>query len=74
MAAELGKRFNLSTALKQGMLPVVWGAQNPNQTLEAYNGLYLREEIQMEGLVRDIGGFARFLETMSFSHGRRTQP
>ena len=30
---------------------------------------YLKEEIQMEGLVRNIGNFARFLEAMSFSHG-----
>ena len=68
MAAELGERFDLSVALKQGMLPVVWGAKDPNQTLLAYNGLYLREEVQMEGLVRDVGAFARFLEAMSFSH------
>ena len=68
MAAELGERFNLSIALEQGMLPVVWGAKDPNQTLAAYNGLYLREEVQMEGLVRDVGAFARFLEAMSFSH------
>ncbi len=68
MAAELGERFDLSIALKQGMLPVVWGAKTPDQTLAAYNGLYIREEVQMEGLVRDVGAFARFLEAMSFSH------
>lgn len=28
MASELGKRFKLSTALRQGMLPVVWGANS----------------------------------------------
>ena len=69
MAAELGERFDLSIALKQGMLPVVWGAKDPSQTIAAYNGLYLQEEVQMEGLVRDVGAFARFLEAMSFSHG-----
>lgn len=68
MASELGKRFKLSTALRQGMLPVVWGAEDPTAVLEAYNALYLHEEVQMEGLVRNIGGFARFLQAMSFSH------
>jgi predicted AAA+ superfamily ATPase len=68
MATELGTRFKLNTALRQGMLPVVWGADEPRAVLEAYNALYLYEEVQMEGLVRNIGAFARFLEAMSFSH------
>ena len=68
MANELKQDFELSRALKRGMLPVVWGAKDPEATLLAYNGLYLREEVQMEGLVRDVGAFARFLEAMSFSH------
>ncbi|MDP9009038.1 MAG: DUF4143 domain-containing protein [Pseudomonadota bacterium] len=68
MAAELGKRFKLDTALRQGMLPVVWGADDPTAVLDAYNALYLHEEVQAEGLVRNIGAFARFLQAMSFSH------
>lgn len=68
MAAELGELFNLTTALRQGMLPLVLAAHEPTQVLNAYNGLYLREEVQMEGLVRHVGNFARFLEAMSFSH------
>lgn len=68
LAAELGKRFKLATALRQGMLPVVWGADDPIAVLDAYNALYLHEEVQMEGLVRNIGAFARFLQAMSFAH------
>jgi predicted AAA+ superfamily ATPase len=68
LAVELGSRFKLTTALRQGMLPLVWAAEDPAATLKAYNGLYLREEVQMEGLVRNVGSFARFLEAMSFSH------
>lgn len=68
MAAELGSHFKLSTALKQGMLPVVWSANDPLAVLDAYNALYLQEEVQAEGLVRNIGSFARFLQAMSFSH------
>ncbi|MGH8134662.1 MAG: ATP-binding protein, partial [Steroidobacteraceae bacterium] len=69
MAAELGSQFTLAKALRQGMLPVVWAAHDAEAILHAYNGLYLREEVQMEGLVRSIGSFARFLEAMSFAHG-----
>jgi predicted AAA+ superfamily ATPase len=68
MAAELGNAFKLEIALRQGMLPVVWAADDPQAILHAYNGLYLREEVQMEGLVRNVGSFARFLEAMSFAH------
>ena len=68
LAAELGKRFHLDEALKIGMLPLIHGSSDPEQTLAAYNGLYLREEVQQESLVRDIGSFTRFLEAISFSH------
>ena len=68
MAVELGARFKLGTALRQGMLPVVWAADDPLAVLEAYNALYLYEEVQRESLVRNIGAFARFLQAMSFSH------
>ncbi|MFV9645644.1 MAG: DUF4143 domain-containing protein [Desulfobacterales bacterium] len=37
--------------------------------MSAYTGLYIREEVQIEGLVRNIGSFNRFLESISFSHG-----
>lgn len=69
MAAELGSRFQLDEALRLGMLPVVLAAKDPAEILRAYNGLYLREEVQMEGLVRSVGSFSRFLEAISFSHG-----
>jgi uncharacterized protein len=68
MAAELGDRFKLDIALRQGMLPVVWAADDPRAILDAYNALYIREEVQMEGFVRNVGSFARFLEAMSFAH------
>ncbi|MBM3702131.1 MAG: ATP-binding protein [Actinobacteria bacterium] len=69
MASELGNRFDLEKALNTGLLPLVFYAQNPIDTLDAYITLYMKEEIQMEGFVRDIGSFARFLEAISFSHG-----
>jgi len=62
----LGKRFSLTTALRQGCSRWCGPPTIPRIFLKAYNGLYLREEVQMEGLVRNVGSFARFLEAMSF--------
>ena len=69
MAVELGKKFSLVSALKQGLLPLVFSAADPDAVLRTYASLYVREEVQMEGLVRNIGNFSRFLEAVSFSHG-----
>ncbi len=69
MAAELGARFRLNSALQHGLVPLVVEADDPADVLRTYGALYLREEVQLEGLVRNIGVFARFLETISFSHG-----
>ena len=68
MAAELGPRFDLPAALDRGLLPLIWDADDPADTLNAYAGLYVRQEVQAEGLVRDLGAFHRFLEAVSFSH------
>ena len=55
-------------ALKYGLLPLVTQSDGPMETLETYVALYIREEVQYEGLVRNIGSFSRFLEAISFSH------
>ena len=70
MAAELGDGFDLPAALQRGMLPLVLGAADPLDTLQGYLAVYVREEVQMEGLVRNLDGFSRFLETVCFSHGQ----
>jgi predicted AAA+ superfamily ATPase len=68
MAAELGDRFRLDHALRHGLVPLVLAAADPGDVLRTYAALYLREEVQFEGLVRNLGVFARFLEAVSFSH------
>ncbi len=68
MAAELGHRFNFDKALQYGLLPIVFGSPSPEDVLRAYAALYLREEVQMEGLVRNVGSFSRCMEATSFSH------
>jgi predicted AAA+ superfamily ATPase len=69
IAAELGVKFNLARSLKYGLLPLVFSSPDPDAVLRTYAALYVREEVQMEGLVRNIGNFSRFLEAISFSHG-----
>lgn len=68
MAAELGSKFNLGKALTTGLVPVIVDSEEPISALQAYVDLYIREEVQMEGLTRNIGNFSRFLEAVSFSH------
>ena len=67
-ADELGPLFNLERALEVGMLPLVWDNVDPEKVLKTYAALYLKEEIQAEALVRNVSAYARFLETISFSH------
>jgi predicted AAA+ superfamily ATPase len=68
MAAELAG-FRLDEALKFGLLPLVVAASDPEDTLRGYAALYLEQEVQLEGWARNIGNFARFLESISLSHG-----
>ena len=68
MASELGSRFHLDKALSKGTLPLVFMSKKPEAVLKSYVALYVKEEVQAEGLVRNIGGFSRFLEAVSFSH------
>ncbi len=69
LAAELGSQFSLEKALQVGLLPLIWQSENVEERLRTYIQLYLREEVQAEGLVRHLNDFARFLEVASFSYG-----
>jgi predicted AAA+ superfamily ATPase len=53
--------------LQFGGLPSVWQEHYPDRYLESYVSTYLREEIQQEGLTRNLSAFSRFLEAASFS-------
>jgi predicted AAA+ superfamily ATPase len=68
LAAELKGAFDLGSALEYGLLPLVQGSPDKQKTLDSYAALYVKEEVQAEGLVRNIGNFSRFLEAISFSH------
>lgn len=68
MASEL-PTFDLGKWLGTGLIPLVVTAADPADTLAAYVGAYVEQEVRAEGLVRQVGDFARFLEVVSFSHG-----
>jgi uncharacterized protein len=68
-ALELGKDFDLKRTLRYGCLPLACTSDEPQDYLKSYAATYLREEVQQEGLARNIGAFSRFLEAASFSQG-----
>ena len=66
---ELGERFDLKRSLRYGHLPAILSEPNPEAYLKTYINTYLKEEVQQEGLTRNLGSFIRFLEIASFSQG-----
>ncbi|MBD3347095.1 MAG: AAA family ATPase [Chitinivibrionales bacterium] len=71
---ELGKDFSLEKALAWGTLPALYNEQIDSQTdktrfLKAYVYTYLREEILIEQLVRQIDPFYTFLEIAAQANG-----
>lgn len=61
--------FDLLTALNRGLIPSHYTEKNYRRSLKAYVNDYLKEEIMAEGLVRNLSGFARFLDSVGYSHG-----
>lgn len=73
LARELGADFRLERVLAEGSLPGIYADTDVNRrggVLRTYVDAYLREEVQAEALVRDVGGFARLLDLVAASSGR----
>jgi predicted AAA+ superfamily ATPase len=68
-ACELGPAFDLRRSLRYGHLPAAYVDGDPGAFLRTYVHTYLREEVQQEGLSRNLAAFSRFLEAVSFSQG-----
>lgn len=69
-AIELGDDFRIERSLKVGQLPTVHHQDvDPENYLRSYIHVYLREEVMQEGLTRNAGAFAKFLQVASFSQG-----
>lgn len=66
---EIGPKLDLLRALNHGLVPSHYLSDHPNRELKAYLQDYLREEIQQEGLVRNLPAFARFLDAIAFEMG-----
>jgi len=62
VSAEAGLKRDLDDILTEGMLPMAVTGKRPAAFLRSYCEMYLREEVQAEALVRQIGPFHRFLE------------
>ena len=58
-------------ALRLGMLPgIYWGDEEAAEILGTYGEVYLHEEIQAEAATRNLGGYARFLDTVALASGQ----
>ena len=74
-AGETGFSVPTSQVLRFGSLPLSVTAADDaarEDFLRAYVTVYLSEEVKAESLVRNLGGFARFLEVAALAGGQRT--
>lgn len=66
------KEYTLERIFKTGLLPEMYlNEENVDEALEAYEGLYLETEIQLENEVKDLPGFINFLEKAALSNGQQ---
>jgi predicted AAA+ superfamily ATPase len=73
LASELGHDFDLDRCLAHGSLPGIYSEPDARvraRKLRAYANIYLREEVQAEARVRDLGGFSRLLDLVAATSGR----
>lgn len=61
--------LDLQRYLRFGGLPFVYASPNPEEELHAYVKTYLQEEIQAEGITRNLPAFTRFLTTAAMLSG-----
>jgi len=69
---EVADKATLMHLLRFGSLPPVFLAETDADKLDllkSYVNIYIREEIQAEGIVRQIGAFSRFLDMAASQFG-----
>lgn len=72
LAHELAQDFDLQRVLAHGSLPGIHAEPDQavrSQDLRGYVDAYLREEVQAEALVRNLGGYARLLDLTAAASG-----
>ncbi len=68
---ELKNTFDLNRALQVGMLPEIFlDREEGIDILSTYTEVYLKEEIQAEALIKNIGQYARFLDVAAILSGQ----
>ena len=60
--------FDLDKYLLYGGLPQVYSSAEPEEELDAYVNIYLKEEIKEEALVQNFINFSRFLKVASLAN------
>lgn len=71
---ELADRFNLARVLHYGSLPSVYLEENDATAadrLRSYVETYLKEEIEQEAQLRQVGSFVRFLNIAASENGQQ---
>jgi predicted AAA+ superfamily ATPase len=58
----------LNRRLNAGSMPAVFDSHEWKEDLKTYVGVYLKEEIRAEGLIRSIEAFSRFLEVAALTN------
>ena len=61
--------FDLLQALNRGLLPPMYLNSAYEKSLKAYVIDYLTQEIQAEGLSRNLHAFSKFLDSVAYSNG-----
>jgi predicted AAA+ superfamily ATPase len=54
--------YDLNRMINFGSLPAIYDSPDPEEDLMSYVGTYLKEEIQQESQIRNLGPFANFLQ------------
>lgn len=66
------ENYRLENIFKTGLLPEMFlYPEAAEESLDAYEGLYLETEIQLENEVNDLPGFINFLEKAAISNGQQ---
>lgn len=61
--------FDFMKYINFGGLPQVYTSSYPKQEIENYVNLYIKEEIQEEGLIRKLSSFLSFFESIGLMNG-----
>ncbi len=60
--------FDFMSIMTTGLLPSIYNSNDPYEDLLDYVGLYIKDEIKLEGYVRNLNSFAEFLRLAALSN------